>query len=192
MAVGSGMTEPVSWPPSPRSADARAQVRASAPTLATLGACHTAERDLMQRRLMLTARGDAARPWEMGGRVRSFCEHSPLRPRDVVEIEVCVVEALEYALGRCRRRPDAEIVLMATFTGAAFSIELTHHDDAAQPLDRGVPAARVALERGSRSKTGGLPLACRVMDEVRFHTHEGRSTLSFVRHLPRVPAGETR
>lgn len=106
-----------------------------------------------------------------------------------------MVEALEYALGRCRRRLDAEVVLVATFTGAALSIELTHltHlDDAALPLDARAPALRVTLERGSRSRTGGLPLAHRVMDEVRVHTHEGRSTLSFVRRLPRAFAGETR
>ena len=34
---------------------------------------------------MLAMRTDASRPWEMAGRVRSFCEHSPLRPRDIAD-----------------------------------------------------------------------------------------------------------
>jgi serine/threonine-protein kinase RsbW len=120
----------------------------------------------------------------IGNAVRGVCACSPLSTEAYGEMEVCVVEAVNNAIAHAYRR-EAGFRVDAAIT--------LHHDRISfEVSDFGTAIAVFAPrslefdpeEIGSIPENGmGLFIIESIMDEVTYHSENGRNTLSFCRYF---------
>jgi serine/threonine-protein kinase RsbW len=147
----------------------------------------------MLARLILTIPTQMDRVADVGARVRAFCAGTPLDEVAAMEIELCVVEALNNAIEHgYGSRDDGEIRISAVRSLASLSVEVM---DAGKPIPHDVlegaanstmdfdPADVASLpERGL-----GLPIINRVMDRVGYRRDGVHNILVLTRRFGAHP-----
>lgn len=139
-------------------------------------------------RLAVWCVSDLEQVARVAARIREFCTRPPLTDRDLMGIELCVVEALNNAIEHaCGGMPaNHGIRVDATWEAPELQLEIS---DPGRAMPPGVleAAARRALEPdtddpGALPERGrGLAIMQHLMDRVSYRSDRDRNTLVLVR-----------
>jgi serine/threonine-protein kinase RsbW len=120
----------------------------------------------------------------IGHAVRGVCACSPLKVEAYGEMEVCVVEAVNNAIAHAYRHEDGfRVDTSITLHHDRISFEIS---DFGKGMEDFAPRSLEfdPEEIGSIPENGmGLFIIETIMDEVNYHSKDGRNTLSFCRYF---------
>src|SRR5690349_4698526 len=123
---------------------------------------------------------------DLGARVRASCEEMGLKSGDAIEIEICVVEAVNNVIEHGHsRRAGHPIEVTARLDGSTFITEVRDTGKAIpkEKLDAkdSEPDLDDVLSLSERGR--GLATMRAVMDDVSYASRNGHNTLTLSKHV---------
>ena len=123
---------------------------------------------------------------ELGSRVRESCEAMGVDSGDAIQVEICIVEAVNNVIEHGHRRQAGHTIEVSTRLDGSTLVTTVRDTGAAIPkhkLDE-VEAEPDLSDVDALSDRGrGLAIMRAVMDDVSYASLNGRNTLTLSKHL---------